>query len=600
VWTARGGWSQQQGQVVVRRPGFTPQIVVKNFGGALLPSASSSASAGAASSAAANARRFFVNSLLRRVTNTQAAHLRRRAATQLSSGNPAPFFALVGISLASGSGVITKQDELDCVCAEIRRAAAKTINKSKEPAVPEAESDAAKSSWSLSDFVIGHVIDKGCSAVVHAARLTAEGFRKMGDCGPSDSEVVKNVTTDGCHVVNGSGVEDRDSVDPQPTDSSINNDVFAEDADNEFPLAIKMMFNYEAESYATAILNAMHREITPALTRGIPEELFLSPGGESERPASHLPAHPNVVETHVAFVDRVPELDKSMTLYPDALPRRINPDGLGRNMSLFLVMKKYDCNLRHHINEKQKRGDLKWKDSLILLTQLLEGITHMVRNGIAHRDLKSDNLLISEDETFPRLVISDFGCCLNGLSLPFVTWETDRGGNAALMAPEIATARPGLFTTLRYDKADVWAAGALAYEIFGAENPFYSKNLTSRNYRSVEDLPPFPTDGVPPVVGHLVREMLDPNPRRRISAEMAANICQLLLWMPSPWLSGTRYPGTQDLLQWLLTMTTKVLYESRYSNSCGAEAEYHLIATFLSRFDLGNLASCVDWINDHC
>ena len=48
-------------------------------------------------------------------------------------------------------------------------------------------------------------------------------------------------------------------------------------------------------------------------------------------------------------------------------------DGLGRNMSLFLVMKKYDCNLRHHINEKHKRGDLKWKDSLILLTQLLEG-----------------------------------------------------------------------------------------------------------------------------------------------------------------------------------------------------------------------------------
>ena len=88
---------------------------------------------------------------------------------------------------------------------------------------------------------------------------TAEGFRKMGDCGPSDSEVVKNVTTDGwCHVNGSAGVEDKDSVDPQPTDSSIK-DVFAEDADNEFPLAIKMMFNYEAESYATAILNAMHR-----------------------------------------------------------------------------------------------------------------------------------------------------------------------------------------------------------------------------------------------------------------------------------------------------------------------------------------------------
>jgi len=223
----------------------------------------------------------------------------------------------------------------------------------------------------------------------------------------------------------------------------------------------------------------------------------------------------------------------------------------------------------------------------------------MVRNGIAHRDLKSDNLLIDVCDSFPRLVISDFGCCLDGLSLPFVTWETDRGGNAALMAPEVAKAKPGIFAKIRYDKADVWTAGTLAYEIFGAQNPFYSRHITSRNYRSVDELPKFPEEGVPVVVSHLVREMLDPNPRRRVSAEMAANICQLLLWMPSSWVQGKRYPGTQDLLQWLLTMTTKVLYESRYSNSAGAEHEYHLIATFLSRFNLADLNACVDWINEN-
>lgn len=33
---------------------------------------------------------------------------------------------------------------------------------------------------------------------------------------------------------------------------------------DEFPLAIKMMFNYEAESNAPAILKAMYKEILPA------------------------------------------------------------------------------------------------------------------------------------------------------------------------------------------------------------------------------------------------------------------------------------------------------------------------------------------------
>ena len=79
----------------------------------------------------------------------------------------------------------------------------------------------------------------------------------MGDCGPSDSKVVQRAPTEGCDV-NGSKADVKDSVDPQPTDSATK-DVFAVDADNDYPLAIKMMFNYEAESYATAILNAMHR-----------------------------------------------------------------------------------------------------------------------------------------------------------------------------------------------------------------------------------------------------------------------------------------------------------------------------------------------------
>ena len=81
--------------------------------------------------------------------------------------------------------------------------------------------------------------------------------------------------------------------------------------------------------------------------------------------------------------------------------------------------------------------------STLLMLQLLQGISHLTKHGIAHRDLKADNLLLDETtgDGCPQLVIADFGCCLAdrqwGLKLPFITGEISRGGNCALMAPEV-------------------------------------------------------------------------------------------------------------------------------------------------------------------
>lgn len=81
---------------------------------------------------------------------------------------------------------------------------------------------------------------------------------------------------------------------------------------------------------------------------------------------------------------------------------------------------------------------------MLIFTQILSGVSHLVHAEIAHRDLKTDNILVdvSQGYMFPEIVISDFGCCLadksNGLSLPFRTEYIDRGGNAALTAPEIS------------------------------------------------------------------------------------------------------------------------------------------------------------------
>ncbi|KAJ8668126.1 hypothetical protein QAD02_009789 [Eretmocerus hayati] len=542
----------------------------------------------------AQARRLFVDNVLKRVTNTLAADLRRRAASRLLfAGDSAPFFALVGISLASGTGILTKEDELEGVCWEIREAVAKLQwNKpSNDTNVETTLTDYEQ--LTLKNFAIGPPIAKGCSAVVYAARQN----------------------------------EEQDERDELLIDR--NSDL------SSFPLALKMMFNYDAESNAMAILKAMFRETVPAWKHYKSEELSHWEQGMSNNVKS-LPPHPNIVAMYSVFTDRVPSLPGSSRMYPDALPARLNPDGSGRNMSLFLLMKRYDLTLKQYLNERQ----ISTRESILLLTQLLEGVAHMNLNAVAHRDLKADNILldISEElDNCPTLVITDFGCCLadrnHGLYLPYNSHDIDKGGNAALMAPEIITAEPGPFTSLNYTKSDLWTVGTIAYEIFGLRNPFCgdSKQMALlKNYTYKEDdLPALPGE-VPAIVSALVKNILTRSLYQRVSASMAATIIQLYLWAPNSWLEkGAKPLASSEILQWLLCLTSKVLCEGRSAStsqesqkqpnqnsesrpsityqrslstrSCGRRTmpEYQLIASFLSRVSLFEVRDALKWIQNN-
>lgn len=150
----------------------------------------------------------------------------------------------------------------------------------------------------MKDFVIGPPIAKGCSAVVYAARS------KTSDEVQS-SEMILDKTSDISH----------------------------------FPLALKMMFNYHAESNAISIIRAMFRETVPAWKHFKNEELSHWEQKMLENKKT-LPAHANIVAMYSVFTDQVPSLPDSTKMYPDALPARLNPEGSGRNMSLFLLMKR--------------------------------------------------------------------------------------------------------------------------------------------------------------------------------------------------------------------------------------------------------------------
>lgn len=541
------------------------------------------------------ARKILIDNVLNRVTNSLAGELRRKAARRILYGDSGPFFALVGVSLASGTGILTKEEELEGVCWEIREAISKI--KWHYHDVDVEENRFEDTPITLSDLSFGKPINKGSNAVVYAARILVPEEKEVN--------VPKSTTT----------------VQSKKVESESSDDV------TKFPFALKMMFNYDIQSSAMAILKAMYRETVPA-------RLYYSNAGISDweidlaKRNRHLPPHPNIVAIFSVFTDYVPELEDCRGLFPAALPRRIHPDGEGRNMSLFLLMKRYSTSLQEYLDAVSPSR----RTSVLLLAQLLEGIAHLTAHSIAHRDLKSDNLLLdtSEPDT-PILVISDFGCCLadkqHGLMLPYSSYDVDKGGNTALMAPEIIGQQPGTFSVLNYTKSDLWAAGTIAYEMFGCVNPFYGGNgqekLRSINYNE-EDLPELPDD-VPTVLRLLVKNCLKRNPSKRLHPEVAANVCQLFLWAPSSWLKpGTgKLPTSAEILQWLLTLTTKILCEGRINNKTFLQPsdtcsnlgkgkleensqkmgrrtypEYLLISSFLCRAKLSNIRAALLWIQN--
>lgn len=85
---------------------------------------------------------------------------------RLMYGDSAPFFSLIGVSLATG-GILTKDDELEGVCWEIREAVSRLQSKWGKEEISKTMSE----SFGLADLDIGPPIAKGCAAVVYAASL---------------------------------------------------------------------------------------------------------------------------------------------------------------------------------------------------------------------------------------------------------------------------------------------------------------------------------------------------------------------------------------------------------------------------------------------
>ena len=110
----------------------------------------------------------------------------------------------------------------------------------------------------------------------------------------------------------------------------------------------------------------------------------------------------------------------------------------------------------------REHGALEPQTVIHIMTQLAEGVLYAHQNNIIHRDLKSQNIMITDDQVAK---ITDFGIALSSNEADMTQTNTIMG-SVHYLAPELA--RGNLAT----ERSDIYALGIILYELLTGDVPF--------------------------------------------------------------------------------------------------------------------------------
>ena len=158
-----------------------------------------------------------------------------------------------------------------------------------------------------------------------------------------------------------------------------------------------------------------------------------------------------------------------------------------------------------------------------VLRDVASAIAHAHEHGVAHRDLKPDNVLLSSGYA----VVTDFGIAKAVSSSrdemdPELTVRGMTVGTPAYMAPEQASADP-----LADHRVDVYALGVMAYEILSGQRPFVGRTAQELLVAHITRAPTPITDrrlDLPSSLSALVMQCLAKSAGERPSASEAVEL----------------------------------------------------------------------------
>ncbi|TYH02585.1 hypothetical protein ES288_A09G152600v1 [Gossypium darwinii] len=209
----------------------------------------------------------------------------------------------------------------------------------------------------------------------------------------------------------------------------------------------------------------------------------------------HLPEHPNIVTLKDTFED---------------------------DNAVHLVMEL--CEGGELFDRIVARGHYTERAAAAVAKTIVEVVQMCHRHGVMHRDLKPENFLFENKKETAALKAIDFG-----LSVFFKPGErfTEIVGSPYYMAPEVLKRNYG-------PEVDVWSAGVILYILLCGVPPFWAETeqgVAQAILRSVVEFKRDPWPKVSASAKDLVKKMLNPDPKRQLTAQEV---------LAHPWLQNAK------------------------------------------------------------
>ena len=190
--------------------------------------------------------------------------------------------------------------------------------------------------------------------------------------------------------------------------------------------------------------------------------------------------------------------------------------------AVFLVMELIEGHtLREYLNE---RGRFEIKDAINYLTPILSALSAAHGLGIVHRDVKPENIMISNEG---RVKVADFGLARGEIIGSTMTAESSVIlGSVSYLSPE--QVQRGIADS----RSDVYAAGIVAYEMLIGDKPFTADSPIQIAYMHVnEEVPRLRSKRkeIPKALDDLIARATSKNPdeRPRTASEFLDELAQI-------------------------------------------------------------------------